>query len=125
MTPVSFSGRRDRFLLALLVIGAYWWGSATAIAEPRVLDLTVTDRRLPEPQRVIRAHQGEEITLRWTTDRPLTVHLHGYDVEKKLAPGAPTVMTLTLRAAGRFAITIHGGHTGGEATLGYLEVRPR
>ena len=98
--------------------------AAGAGAEPRVIELAVKNGQLPEEQRVVRVRQGDEVTLRWTTDRPFTLHLHGYDIEEKLAPGVLFPMRFTARATGRFPIEIHGAH-GTERTVGYLEVHPR
>ena len=94
-------------------------------AEPRVVELTIQAGVLPEAQRVVRVQQGEEVTLRWTTDTPVTLHLHGYDIEKAAKPDAPATMTFRARATGRFPITVHRAHGAAEATLGYVEVHPR
>lgn len=94
-------------------------------AEPRVIDLAIRSGTLPEEQRVIRVQQGDEVTLRWTTDRALTVHLHGYDIEKKLTPNASTTIRFSAKATGRFPIEVHGAGHGQETILGYLEVYPR
>ena len=104
----------------LLVLGAL----AVTEAEPRVIELAVRNGQLPEDRRIVRVSQGDEVTLRWTTDRPLTVHLHGYDIETKLSPSAPVSIRFTARATGRFAIEIHGDG-GKERTVAYLEVHPR
>lgn len=96
---------------------------ASATAEPRVVDLAIRNGELPREQRVVRVRQGEEVALRWTTDRRLTIHLHGYDLEQTLAPGPPVVMRFTARASGRFPVEIHGD--GQERVLCYLEVHPR
>ena len=98
---------------------------AAAQAESQVFELAVREGVLPTSQRVIRVQQGDEVTLRWTTDRQITVHLHGYDIERSLRPGAPITMQFRARATGRFPITVHGPGKGEEATLGYLEVHPR
>ena len=94
-------------------------------AEPRVIELAIQAGALPAPQRVVRLQQGAEVTLRWTTDLPVTLHLHGYDIEIAVKPGAPAPMTFRARATGRFPITLHRAHGGAEATLGYIEVHPR
>ena len=94
------------------------------MAEPRVFPLRLRNGRLPEDQRVVRVRQGDEVTLTWTTDRPVTLHLHGYDIEEKLVPGTPVAMRFTARATGRFAIEIHGAE-GPEKIVGHLEVHPR
>jgi hypothetical protein len=105
-------------LLALLA-------AAGALAEARVIALAIRDGRLPERERVVRVTQGDEVTLRWTTDRPVTLHLHGYDIEATLGPAAPAVMRFTARATGRFPIEIHGGAARPPATVAHLEVHPR
>ncbi len=111
------SVRLTVFVLLLTLVGV-------AGAEPRVIDLAIRDGQLPKDQRLVRVRQGDEVTLRWTTNLPFTVHLHGYDLEVKLAPGAPVSMRFTARASGRFSIEIHGAR-GEERTVGYLEVHPR
>ena len=99
---------------------------ATAlVAESTRIELTLTGGELPRDQRVIRVRQGDDVTLRWTTDRPLTIHLHGYDIERALTPGTPVEMRFTARATGRFAIETHAHGEKKERTVGYLEVHPR
>ena len=69
--------------------------------------------------------------LRWTSDRPVILHLHGYDIETRLAPGAPAELAFTAYAAGRFPIEIHAPGAGGPgagregAPLAVVEVYPR
>ena len=114
-------GSRRLAALALLVALA---AAVAAGAEPRLIELTIKNGQVPEGQRLLKVTQGDDVTLRWTTDRPLTVHVHGYDLETKLAPGAPVAVRFTARATGRFAIEVHGDR--GEARpLAYLEVHPR
>jgi hypothetical protein len=78
--------------------------------------LTIANGRLPESMRRIRVKQNDVVKLQWSTDKPMNVHLHGYDIEKELAPGAVTEMSFTARATGRFTIEPHlakqpsGGH---------------
>jgi hypothetical protein len=117
-------GRLRRAGLSVLAGLCILAASAGAVAEPRVIDLALRDGTLPADRRVVRVQQGDDITLRWTTDRPLTLHLHGYDIEEKLVPGPPVVMRFTARATGRFPIETHDA-SGAERTVGYLEVHPR
>jgi hypothetical protein len=99
--------------------------AAPACAEPRSVELVISKGELPQEQRLIAVSQGDELTLRLTSDRPLEVHLHGYEVEQTLSPGAVASLHITARATGRFPIEVHGD-TGGDAkVIGYLEVRPR
>ena len=106
--------------LALLVAVA-----AAASAEPRVFDLAIRSAELPKESRVVQVRQGDEITLRFTADAPLEIHLHGYDIEKKLSTQGPVTIQFTARATGRFPIEIHAHGQSGARTLGYLEVHPR
>ena len=80
--------------------------------------------------RLIRVKQGDAVRLRWTTDRPIVLHLHGYDIETKVEPGAVAEMAFEARATGRFPVEEHkpnakGGHSHGETALVRVEVRPR
>ncbi len=79
--------------------------------------------------RLIRVKQNDVVKLEWSTDKPITVHLHGYDIEREIKPGAVTEMTFTARATGRFPVEPHigrtpsGGHAHGD-TLVTIEVYP-
>ena len=95
------------------------------LAEMRVVDLPIHGGVLPVEQRVIRVQQGDAVTLRWTSDRALTVHLHGYDIEQRVTPGTTATMIFTARATGRFSIEIHAREGHRASTVSYLEVHPR
>jgi len=93
-------------------------------------DLSIERDRVAANMRLIRVRQGDAVKLRWTTDRPIILHLHGYDIETKVEPGAVTEMAFTARATGRFPIEEHrpntkGGHSHAEAPLVRIEVYPR
>jgi len=110
--------------LALSVATAILLAVAAVSAEPRVFDLAIHGGSLPSEQRVLRVQQGDAVTLRWTSDRSLTLHLHGYDVEQRVTPQTTATMSFTARATGRFPVEIHGADGRG-GTLAYLEVHPR
>jgi hypothetical protein len=113
-------------LVALLLILA---GSAGA-AE-LTFDIRIEGGRVPDTMQLIRVHEGDSVKLRWTSDRPLTLHLHGYDIEKRLAGDGVTELSFTANATGRFPIEIHapsaraGGSAHEDAPLGVIEVYPR
>ena len=81
--------------------------------------------------RLVRVKQGDVVHFRWSTDQPGELHIHGYDVERRVVPGSVTEVTITARATGRFPIHLHGtagaadGQAHDEATLATLEVYPR
>jgi hypothetical protein len=113
-------------LVALLLIVA---GSAGA-AE-LTFDIRIEQGHVPDTMRLMRVHEGDVVTLRWTSDRPVILHLHGYDIEKRVAPDAVTELSFTAYATGRFPIEIHpqGARAGGAAhegaPLAIIEVYPR
>ena len=118
------SGGRRLFLLSLLALSL----SAMAQAqETRRFDLALKAGELPKEQRLLKVKQGDQVEFRWTSDRPVRLHLHGYDVEVAVKPGEPTVTALNARIAGRFSVEKlddkGGGHHHGGRVL-YFEVHP-
>jgi hypothetical protein len=100
--------------------------STAAAAAELSFDLPVEAGRLPEAMRLVRVYEGDKVTLRWSSNRPLIVHLHGYDIERRIAPGAAGDMVFTAYATGRFPIEIHGaGGAHHDAPLAVIEVYPR
>jgi FtsP/CotA-like multicopper oxidase with cupredoxin domain len=69
----------------------------------------------------ISAEEGDFVTLRLTSERPVEVHLHGYDLEKEVSPGEETELSFEADATGQFEIEDHET----EAQLGTLLVQPR
>jgi hypothetical protein len=95
--------------------------------ETKRFDLGLKAGELPKVQRTIKVKQGDTVELRWTTDQPISLHLHGYDIEISVKPGDPTVTSLKARMAGRFSVeklqNKKAGHHHGGKVL-YLEVHP-
>jgi FtsP/CotA-like multicopper oxidase with cupredoxin domain len=69
----------------------------------------------------ISADEGDFVTLRLTSERPVEVHLHGYDLEGEVSPGEETELSFEADATGQFEIEDHET----EAQLGTLLVQPR
>jgi hypothetical protein len=103
---------------------------APAGAEELTFDLRIERGQVPAKSRLVRVRQDDLVRLRWTSDQPVALHLHGYDIEQKVEPGAISEMKFTARATGRFPVQEHkpqatgGGHTHG-APIVQLEVLPR
>jgi hypothetical protein len=101
--------------------------AALAQGQARNFEITIAERRVAPAQRVLRASEGERVELRWSADEVLVVHLHGYDIEARVAPGEPGVMAFTARLTGRFPVAIHGerGAKHRHRALLHVEIHPR
>ena len=104
--------------------------STAARGAERHFELKIQNGRLAESGPTLKVSQGDEVVLELKSDRDLELHLHGYDIEKTVEPGAATEMAFTAHATGRFPVEEHkpnakGGHSHGEAPLVRIEVRPR
>lgn len=118
--------RRRLFLLAVLACAL---APAAQAQEVRCFDLALKGGELPKAERTIKVKEGDAVELRWTSDQPMRLHLHGYDIEVAVKPGEPAVMAFKGRMAGRFSVDRvqeqkkPGAHQHGGKVL-YLEVHP-
>ena len=100
-----------------------------ARAAELTFDLHIERGSVPANMRLVRVAQGDMVKLRWTADRATMLHLHGYDIEVTVNPGAVAEMSFTARATGRFPVSVHTPQAGGghahEPPLLHVEVRPR
>ncbi len=128
--PATVSRRavlRHAGALALAAAGCLF-GPRLAWAQTggnRSFALDIRDGKVPAALRTIRVTEGDLVELRWTADEAIELHLHGYDIERHVTPGAPGMMTFEAHTAGRFPVAIHyaGGH--GNCVFVYLVVYPR
>src|SRR5258706_2043687 len=71
-------------------------------AELRQFRLAILKRQLAAGQsKTLRVAQGDVVELSWSSDEPVVLHLHGYDIEIAVTPGSPALMRLDARASGR------------------------
>jgi hypothetical protein len=99
--------------------------ASPACAQPakKVFELTIVDGRVAGVDATLRVEQGDEVELRWSSDRPLSLHLHGYDIETNVSRQVPSVMSFSARMAGRFPVSEHR-EGARERTILYIEVHP-
>ncbi len=69
----------------------------------------------------VSVREGDRVTLNVTANRPVEMHVHGYDLEEEVEPGEATEITFRADLTGRFPIEDHDT----EAELGTLVVEPR
>jgi uncharacterized protein (DUF2141 family) len=116
--------RRRLFLATAAAVVAL---PAMAHAEERHFDLALKAGALPKDMQTIKVKQGDSVELKWTSDQPIKMHLHGYDMQIAVKPGEPTVTAINAKIAGRFSVEKlqdkGGGHHHGGKIL-YFEVYP-
>jgi hypothetical protein len=112
-----------RFLACIAMATAL---AGQAGATEQEFQLAIEHGALPAAQRVLRIHEGDQVRLVWRSDRPVTVHLHGYDIEWHVGAGGVAQSSFTAYASGRFPIELHGSDDGRHtAPLAVLEVYPK
>ena len=114
--------------IAMCIVFAQLAGGAQVTAAtshtPKVFELALANGRLGTPNTTIRVKRGDYVELSWSSDREISLHLHGYDIERRVTPQAPVKMEFKAHLAGRFSVSEHGrGDRHGKALL-YLEVYP-
>ena len=78
-------------------------------------DIVINDGNLVGDVDTLRIKKNEDVTLNFASDSEITVHLHGYDIERTVSPANVTVMAFKANATGRFVVTTHevkSGHHG-------------
>lgn len=105
-------------------------GTPAGAAGEKAFDLRIERGKIAGGRRVVRVTQGDRVRLRWSADAPTALHLHGYDIERRVAPGETAEMAFEAKITGRFSVSIHGekdaakgGHH--HAPLIRLEVHPQ
>ena len=107
-------------------------GAQVESAPTRSFELSIRQRVLVGGAITLRVAQGERVQLRLVSDEPMTLHLHGYDIETTVSPERPARIRFQATVTGRFPLAAHlfgpsgdpaGSHR--EKTLLYLEVHPR
>ena len=70
-------------------------------------DIAISGGNLVGDVDTLRIKKNEDVTLNFASDSEITVHLHGYDIEKTISAGHTSVMELKANATGRFVVTTH------------------
>ena len=74
----------------------------------------------------IHAKNGDTVVIVVRADAPDDIHLHGYDIEKKVEPGKPATFRFKANLEGEFEIESHVAEDAGrDPLLGTLIVEPQ
>ena len=109
---------------ALLALIMSVFAAGVALAAEQVFDVALAEGRVPSERRTIQVTKDDAVTLRWTSDRAISLHLHGYDIETTVPAGGSATMRFSAHIAGRFPVSEHRHGGGRERAILYLEVRP-
>ncbi|MDQ3792837.1 MAG: cupredoxin domain-containing protein [Actinomycetota bacterium] len=115
-------------LLVLLALGGLFFalrpgpaGTSGPADGPRERVFTLSIKEGAMNPGEIEVREGDQVTLRMTSDEPAEVHLHGYDLEEEVSPGEATTLSFEADLPGRFEIEEHES----EDVLGVFLVQPR
>ena len=97
----------------------------TVPAEPAVNRIQIKGGQVAGGPADIKVTKGDQVTIVVSADAPDGVHLHGYEIEKPVAPGKPATFKFTADIEGIFEIESHKAEDEGrDPLLGKLTVEP-
>ena len=109
--------------LIVLVLGGLFFllrpDTPSGVPRDRTIAVSIEGDEMSPAE--IPVDEDDSVTLRVSSDRPMEIHLHGYDVEGEVGPGQKTSLRFEADLTGRFEIEDHES----EKELGILQVRPR
>ncbi len=120
-SPGAITANVDAPAVTRAVAAAVVPSTVSSSANSRVFELTIKHGRLVAGPMVLRAYEGERITVYIASDSNDELHLHGYDLRTPTKPDSIASLELTANRTGRFGLELHKAH----AEIGALEVYPQ
>jgi hypothetical protein len=105
--------------IALVLIAIPAAGIASAAVKPVVVNITAVNGRPVGGIKRPTVKKGQTVRIVVRTNVGSQVHLHGYNIEKNVRKGVPTVIQFVAKVQGRFALELHPM----DALLAQLTVR--
>ena len=96
---------------------------AAAAASPQSFSVDIVGGHA-KGEDTLKVRQGDEVQVRFTSDRPVVLHLHGYELDAKVTPPATATMTFKATLAGRFPVHEHREGAGNHRAVLFIEVHP-
>jgi FtsP/CotA-like multicopper oxidase with cupredoxin domain len=97
----------------------------TVPPKPAVSRIQIKDGQVVGGPADIKVTKGDQVTIVVSANAPDDVHLHGYEIEKPVAPGRPATFEFTADIEGIFEIESHKAEDEGrDPLLGKLTVEP-
>ena len=99
---------------------------APAPPKPEVTKIDIRGGEVAGGPAEINAKNGDTVVIVVSADAPDDIHLHGYDIEKKVEPGKPATFRFKANLEGEFEIESHVAEDAGrDPLLGTLIVEPQ
>jgi hypothetical protein len=86
--------------------------------QEEVVAVAINEGRMSPPR--VTVYEGDQVKLQITSDRPIELHLHGYDLTEEVEPGETADLSFEATDTGRFGIEDHNT----DAQIGVLLVQP-
>jgi plastocyanin len=100
--------------------------TAPAPPKPEATKIDIRGGQLVGEPAEIHAKNGDTVVIVVSADAPDDIHLHGYDIEKKVEPGKPVTFRFKANLEGEFEIESHVAEDAGrDPLLGTLIVEPK
>ncbi len=108
--------------VAGLAMLATFLAVACGSTDPEEVEISVSVRDKQMTPETVRVTQHATVTLKIDSDAPGSLHLHGYDLEQEVTPGAVANFVFVADATGRYRIAFHPAASGGSHAGGSHDV---
>lgn len=95
--------------------------SPTPESSAKTFELIIQGKKLISGPSAIKVNQGDEITLKITSDEEEEFHIHAYDNFAELIPNQQATLTFVVDKSGRFPFELEKS----KVELGAVEVAPK
>lgn len=110
-------------LAVVLVLGGLFFvlrpDTPEEVPRDRTFDVSIEGGEMSPNE--VSVNEDDNVTLRISSDKPMELHIHGYDVEQEVEPDKASELRFEADLTGRFEIEDHDS----EKELGALQVRPQ
>jgi FtsP/CotA-like multicopper oxidase with cupredoxin domain len=94
-------------------------------APPQVNRIAIKGNKVQGGVKTIEVKKGERVRIVVTVDKPETLHLHGWDIEKDAGPGKPARFDVKAMNEGEFELESHTFEDQGlEPAIAKIRVQP-
>jgi len=122
-TETVMTDRSRRRLIAWMAAMALGGTAVGAEASTQSFSIQIVGGRV-KGEETLKVRKGDQVRVSLTSDHPMMLHLHGYEIEAKVEPPAPTLLAFKADLAGRFPVHVHTHGAGNHRAVLFIEVHP-